>query len=101
MRSPVEALATVAPHANPAYTWADLVVGHYQPMADGDALHIARTKAFSAVTSENTAKKTGRPVPFAVPSHKHQRQVSPPALVCLAAQGIFTLAARKTRALLT
>jgi len=26
-----------------------LAVGHYQPMADGDALHIARTKASSVV----------------------------------------------------
>ena len=31
-----------------------LAVGHYQPMADGDALHIARTKASSVV--ENLQK---------------------------------------------
>ena len=35
-----------------------LAVGHYQPMADGDALHITRAKASSAVGLPEDTRKT-------------------------------------------
>jgi len=34
-----------------------LVIGHYQSLADGRALHATRTKASSAVGSEDTGKQ--------------------------------------------
>ena len=38
-----------------------LAVGHYQPMADGDALHITRAKASSAVGMVRRHKKNQPP----------------------------------------
>ncbi|MEP6559402.1 MAG: hypothetical protein ABJB17_13075 [Burkholderiales bacterium] len=52
-----------------------LVVGHYQPLADGDALHITRTKASSAVGKPEDTRKTASSasVVFLVCSTKHSK----------------------------
>jgi len=36
-----------------------LAAGHYQPLADGDALHVARTKGSSVVGVRRHLKKAG------------------------------------------
>ena len=55
------------------------MIGHYQPMADSgarifDKIRPARTKAFSAVTSENTGKHPERAFAGALKERAKQAQ---------------------------